>query len=124
MKIKIKILTILFLLIVFAVSHVYAIDMFLTQDSNNNASASITENEVVDEFYEDDASESQDNTNLLITSNPQDTIGTTTQSSPTVTKTSSVQDNTLTLSDIIDIILIAVCVVLILLAIAILIRCK
>lgn len=46
-----------------------------------------------------------------------------TNPSPTVTHTSS-SEGALSISDIIDIILIAVCIVLIFLGIAILIRCK
>ena len=133
MKIKFKVLIVLFLLIVLTVSHVYALDMFLTQDSNTSTEASNNDNSPVIEDESqantdinfDDATYTNDTINKenepTYSEESIETIG---ESSPTVTTTSSVKDNTLTISDIIDIILIAVCVVLILLAIAILIRCR
>ena len=128
MKTKFKLLIIIFLLLFFTVSHVYAVDMFLTQDNfeeANNESSSIIEDETND-IEDVDSTSSVNKEDFLIspgvnTQTDTQTIG---QSSPTVTTTSSVRDNSLTVSDIIDIILIAVCVVLIFLAIAILIRCK
>ena len=103
---KTKIFIIIILLFILAISPVYAVDMFLTDNTDN--SLTLEENAI-----------NEISSNILLenttTSNP----------APTVTYTSNSSiDNTLTISDIISIILIAVCIVLIFLGIAILIRCK
>ena len=111
MKINFKIFVITIFLLVFSFSYVNAIDMFLTYNSIDvNSSETITNT----------ITENDENINETI-SNESSTI---VNPAPTITHSSSSTDNTLTISDIIDIILIAVCIVLIFLGIAILIRCK
>lgn len=110
MKIKLKFFVITVFLLIFSFSHVHAIDMFLTNNSINTDSAKIItentiENEELSEMYSH---------NTTSATNP----------TPTVTHTSLSSDSTLSISDIIDVILIAVCIVLVFLGIAILIRCK
>ena len=134
MKFKFGIISIIVLLIVFLVSHVYAMDLFLSpsssSDESSEASAIDNGNEymIENEYSEEespattDVKTTQESTYASAESTEDTkTIGAT---APTVTSTSTVQDNSLSISDIINIILIAVCIVLILLAIAILIRCK
>ena len=141
MKVKFGIVSIVFLLIVFLMTQVYAIDMFLTQNSNNQTSSS--EASAVDNEYDtgesydnEDSSFTNDNTNSFDNiekneidadynnNNNNEAIETIGSSEPSVATTSTVKDKTLSTSDIINIILIALCIVLILLAVAILIRCK
>ena len=110
MKIKFKIFVITIFLIIFSFSHVYAIDMFLTNNSIHTNSTEILTNNIVE----------SEELNEMISND----LTSATNPTPTVTHTTTVTNNTLSISDIIDVILIAVCVVLIFLAIAILIRCK
>lgn len=110
MKIKFKIFMFTIFLLILSFSHVYAIDMFLTNNNvNTNSAEIITESTELDEELSEMYSH-----NLTAPTNP----------TPTVTHSSTSSDTTLSISDIIDVILIAVCIVLIFLGIAILIRCK
>lgn len=108
MKIYLKIFIITILFFVISLSHVNAVDMFLT-----NSNIIVNENNIENIAEGDDIYDSQ-------------LLSTPTNPTPTVTHQSSTSstDTTLSISDIIDVILIAVCIVLIFLAIAILIRCK
>lgn len=108
MKIKCIIFLIAFLLIILSFSHVYAIDMFLNSSIITNNETVLEEENTYEELLISD--NSNESSSIL---NP----------APTVTHTSS-SDNALSISDIINIILISVCIVLIFLGIAILIRCK
>lgn len=134
MKLSYKILTILFILFVFCASHVYAIDMFLNSTSANTNSQIVQDENFLDETEEisNESSEnytfetSDENENVMYLTTEKNIENTSSDLSaiPTITTTGVQTDSTLSVSDIINIILIAVCVVLILLAIAILIRCK
>ncbi len=95
-------------LFIFSFSYVHAIDMFLTNHTLDNNEILVTENTTRN------ATQNNEDVDANIVTNP----------APTVTHSSSVSNSTLSVSDIIDIILIAICIVLIFLAIAILIRCK
>ena len=110
-----KIFCVFVILFVFVVSNSYCINFFLDDDnvSNNN----IIENNTPS--YQEIGTER----NIDYNESSELTIGSTTSSTPTITTTIA-QDSSLSVSDIINIILISVCVVLIFLAIAILIRCK
>lgn len=113
-----KIFCIFVILFIFVVSKSYCINFFLDDDNTSN-------NNIYDTpFYQEVGTEKSidDNESISYESNVL-TIGSTTSSTPTITTTMA-QDNSLSVSDIINIILISVCVVLIFLAIAILIRCK
>lgn len=102
MKIISKIFIVIFLLIILFFSNTYAVDIVL----NDTQALAIQENDI----------------NEIVLNNQSNS--TTINPAPTVSYSSSTTNNTLSISDIIDIILIAVCIVLIFLAIAILIRCK
>ena len=123
MKIKFKIFMITVILLIFSITYVHAIDMFLTnsntnltintlepENASNNAQTNFDTPHGDEESLNNQAFENQ---NLYAPTNP----------APNIT-TSYNDDDILSISDIIDIILISVCVVLIFLAIAILIRCK
>lgn len=129
----VKIILIFIIIFLFTFSRAYALDLFLSSSSNDNhensqeqqGTLSNEEKSVLDEnntkLSEDEittyGSSSLDN------ESSHEVTSTKTTSSPTIT-TNVQHDNTLSISDIINIILISVCVVLILLGIAILIRCK
>ena len=125
MKFKFKICFIIILLLFFTISHVYAMELFLDQSSNSSVSQTdnFENNDSYTDNVDDSLNENKDNYQDYDTtySEPVETIGAET---PTVTKTSTVHDNSLSVSDIINIILIALCIVLILLGIAILIKFK
>lgn len=114
MKILFKILIIAIVLFMFSFTNVQALDMFLTNrnDANNENISNQNTIDVENKLHEN-ISTGEVKEDTIVESNP----------SPTVTTTVA-SNNTLSISDIIDIILISVCVVLIFLAIAILIRCK
>lgn len=117
MKKTFKTFLIAIILLMVSFSYVQALDLFL---ANNNQVNNETEVEISEENITDIENETYEN-NTTIEENVESSIQT--NPAPTVTTTVS-SDNTLTISDIIDIILISVCIVLIFLAIAILIRCK
>lgn len=135
MKLTYKVLTIFFILCVFCTSNIYAIDMFLNSASINE-NTQIVEGEktaiegnltLLTDSSEDsipETSNENENTMYLTTEKSINSENNYVSSVPVVTTTGVQTDDTLSTSDIINIILIAVCVVLILLAIAILIRCK
>ena len=114
MKNLFKISIVSIILFIFYFTHVQAIDMFLT-NQNDTSNENISEQNIINvenELHENIFTDAV-NEDTIVESNP----------SPTVTTTVA-SNNILTISDVIDIILISVCVVLIFLAIAILIRCK
>ncbi len=129
-----KILLMFLLIFLITFSRVYALDLFLSQSSNDTPTSSqedalVDIDENVETKNEQDASEISDEE--IITYGNSDSKEDLTyeltsardSSSPTIT-TAVTHDDTLSISDIINIILISVCVVLIFLGIAILIRCK
>ena len=144
-----KLIVVLIILSLFTLSNVYAVDLFLSSSSasiDNEEVYSIDDGEATQEYspYDNisdiDDAETIDKTydenhytadEEVITYGSLDsdddvgyeTTSATVTSTPTVTSTVK-QDKTLSISDIINIILISVCIVLILLGIAILIRCK
>ena len=136
-----KIFIVFCIIFLFAISNVYAVDLFLSGNTNQSISANsvVQDDEIVLGDNEKSVSISSNELNEL--NEPIITYGSNslendldeeetyevtsaaTTSSPTLTTTIE-PDNSLSVSDVINIILISVCVVLILLAIAILIRCK
>lgn len=132
MKTTFKIFVSFLIVLIFSCSCVKAFDLFLnsnTSNTSNNQANDLVETEnntnsenITIERPDDNAYVSNNavagNDDFVVTS--LDSAKTT--STPTITTTQA--DNSLSTSDIINIILIAVCVVLIFLAIAILIRCK
>lgn len=132
MKTTFKIFVIFLVVFMFSCSCVKAFDLFLnsnTSNTSNNQANDLVETEnntnsenITIERPDDNTYVSNNavagNNDFVVTS--LDSAKTT--STPTITTTQA--DNSLSTSDIINIILIAVCVVLIFLAIAILIRCK
>ena len=136
-----KIFIVFCIICLFAISNVYAVDLFLSGNTNQSISANsvVQDDEIVLGDNEKSVSISSNELNEL--NEPIITYGSNslendldeeetyevtsaaTTSSPTLTTTIE-PDNSLSVSDVINIILISVCVVLILLAIAILIRCK
>ena len=110
MKITFKIFVFITFILILSLSHVYAIDMSL---DNNIVTIGPAET-ITDDTIENEELNELYSHNLISPTNP----------TPTVTHTSSTSDSVLSISDIIDVILIAVCIVLIFLGIAILIRCK
>ena len=114
MKNLFKISIVSIILFIFYFTHVQAIDMFLTNRNDANNENISNQNTIdIENKRHENISTGGVKENTIVESNP----------SPTVTTTVA-SNNTLSISDIIDIILISVCVVLIFLAIAILIRCK
>ena len=125
------------LIFMYLFSNVYAIDLFLTNRSSDNSSENILQDDEIELGNDKISVEEPENADTSITtygennnlenenSNNEELESTSVlvDSSPTITSTVST-DNSLTTSDIINIILISVCIVLIFLAIAILIRCK
>lgn len=142
MKLNYKKIFIVFCIIfLFAISNVYAVDLFLSGNTNQSISAnSVVQDDEID-LGDNEKSVSVSSNELNELNEPIITYGSNslendldegetyevtsaaTTSSPTLTTTIE-PDNSLSVSDVINIILISVCVVLILLAIAILIRCK
>ena len=120
MNIKFKIFILTFLLIIFSFLPVQAIDMFLNNAILNNDEILMIENST---YNNQNTNTNVEEPNNQLSDNEVSTP--VTNPAPTVTHTSSSSsDNTLSISDIIDIILISVCIVLIFLGIAILIRCR
>lgn len=111
-----KIFCVFVILFIFVVSNSYCINFFLDDENDNN---NMIENDT--SFYQEVGTEKSIDANKNISN--ESNSNSTTSSTPTITTTVA-QDNSLSVSDIINIILISVCVVLIFLAIAILIRCK
>ena len=139
MKLNYKKIFIVFCIIfLFAISNVYAVDLFLSGNTNQSISAnSVVQDDEID-LGDNEKSVSVSSNELnepIITygsnswendldeEETYEVTSVATTSSPTLTTTIE-PDNSLSVSDVINIILISVCVVLILLAIAILIRCK
>ena len=127
-------------LALFCFSRVYAIDMFLTSsqpstgiDMAESDDENVSEDTDVETVTEDAEIEKMEavvhsSTESMSDSDDDELIYTTgtsiPESAPVITTSVTRADNSLTVSDIINIILIAVCVVLVFLAIAILIRCN
>ena len=144
MKIKLKILLLAFVMITFLVSNIYAVDMFLTSTNNGTEGTVVTSPSPSpeDENYDNDVLLSEDGTTTQniskeVEQNLDDETllsdfdnenenyeDLSTMQSTVVTSSATSSADTLSTSDIINIILIAVCIVLIFLAVAILMRLK
>lgn len=127
MKTNLKIFIIIFIMCIFSFSHVQAVDLlfnsassFLNAQSSNNQTNNLVD---VENTLNEEPSENENIYNNE-TQNEETNSSNNSQTSSTPIITTTIEDNSLSVSDIINIILIAVCVVLIFLAIAILIRCK
>ena len=136
MKLMRKICIVLFIILfICSFTKVFAIDMFLNSSSSSTSDESssidnddveyISSSEDYDEISDIEEIEDVEKKDLVSTKDTSNeevrTIG---AEQPKITSSSNTNYGELTISDIINIILIAVCVVLIFLAIAILIRCK
>lgn len=127
MKTNLKIFIIIFIMCIFSFSHVQAVDLlfnsassFLNAQSSNNQTNNLVD---VENTLNEEPNENENIYNNE-TQNEETNSSNNSQTSSTPIITTTIEDNSLSVSDIINIILIAVCVVLIFLAVAILIRCK
>lgn len=137
-----RIFVVFVILLAFVFSNVYAVDLFLSNPTSNISNNTVIEtgpenkNEavVINSNTDNQLGENiltygnnnVENETIEKTSeylNSETLVSSQTTSTPTIT-TTTISDNSLNVSDIINIVLIAVCIVLIFLAIAILIRCK
>lgn len=127
MKTNLKIFIIIFIMCIFSFSYVQAIGlMFNNAASFLNAHSSNTQADNLVEVENTLNEEPSENENIYNneTQNEETDSSNNSQASSTPVITTTIEDNSLSVSDIINIILIAVCVVLIFLAVAILIRCR
>lgn len=127
MKTNLKIFIIIFIMCIFSFSHVQAVDLlfnsassFLNAQSSNNQTNNLVD---VENTLNEEPNENENIYNNE-TQNEETNSSNNSQTSSTPIITTTIEDNSLSVSDIINIILIAVCVVLIFLAVAILIRCR